>query len=313
LKEELSDGKILFGFVRFDLNNTKKLVYISYCGEGVQERNKGFLSNHSSEVGKLVKFFHHQVNARCEEDLDEKALQLLLLKSAGSNYDAGAKVQGNTKYVPTNVAEGRDRVGQSNVKQRVVSRAEYKVTDERQKFWEDNQTQELHEKRALPQIKGEYVSKQDREQFWGENKAKAIEIKSAKTQDYQQSESRNQFWAENEVAKQAHPSQQPVEKPTSLPPVVAKAPAIPPPAMELNEEVAPPPPPRSQPEPIPEHQGAYIVRALYDFVAENESDLNFSEGEHITVLDNRDPSGWWEGEVDGRVGFFPSNFVEDIQ
>jgi hypothetical protein len=30
------------------------------------------------------------------------------------------------------------------------------------------------------------------------------------------------------------------------------------------------------------------------------------------VLDQSDPSGWWQGTTNGITGFFPSNFVEQI-
>lgn len=36
--------------------------------------------------------------------------------------------------------------------------------------------------------------------------------------------------------------------------------------------------------------------------------LSFRAGQ-VVRLYNRDPSGWWDGEVDGRRGWFPSNYV----
>ena len=36
--------------------------------------------------------------------------------------------------------------------------------------------------------------------------------------------------------------------------------------------------------------------------------LSFRAGQVIHVL-NRDPSGWWDGELEGRRGWFPSNYV----
>jgi len=51
---------------------------------------------------------------------------------------------------------------------------------------------------------------------------------------------------------------------------------------------------------------------LYTFAAENETDLTFSEGDIINVLDDTDPSGWWKGEFNGYEGFFPCNYVERI-
>jgi son of sevenless-like protein len=40
--------------------------------------------------------------------------------------------------------------------------------------------------------------------------------------------------------------------------------------------------------------------------------LSFKAGQVIRVY-NRDPSGWWDGELEGRRGWFPSNYVsEDV-
>jgi len=49
---------------------------------------------------------------------------------------------------------------------------------------------------------------------------------------------------------------------------------------------------------------------MHDFSAQgqNVTCLAFTAGQVIRVL-NRDTSGWWDGEVDGRRGWFPSNYV----
>ncbi len=31
--DEVNDGRVLFAFVSFDINNTRKFVYIAWCGE----------------------------------------------------------------------------------------------------------------------------------------------------------------------------------------------------------------------------------------------------------------------------------------
>jgi len=55
------------------------------------------------------------------------------------------------------------------------------------------------------------------------------------------------------------------------------------------------------------------VRALYDFTAENEGDLTFAAGDVLFIVDDSDPSGWWQGRDNaGNVGAFPSNLVERI-
>jgi len=57
-----------------------------------------------------------------------------------------------------------------------------------------------------------------------------------------------------------------------------------------------------------EPDGAVAV-ALWDFGGERDTDLTFSQGDVITVI-QRFSNGWWEGEIDGVIGDFPSNFVE---
>ncbi|TBU31873.1 ras GEF [Dichomitus squalens] len=52
------------------------------------------------------------------------------------------------------------------------------------------------------------------------------------------------------------------------------------------------------------------VLAMHDFSPQqpNATCLSFRAGQVIHVL-NRDQSGWWDGELDGRRGWFPSNYV----
>jgi len=54
-----------------------------------------------------------------------------------------------------------------------------------------------------------------------------------------------------------------------------------------------------------------VVKALYDYNAQDTKDLSFKEGDYIRLIDKSNPSGWWEGELNGKRGLFPSTFVED--
>uniref|UniRef100_A0A8C4ZJC0 FCH and double SH3 domains 2 n=2 Tax=Gadus morhua TaxID=8049 RepID=A0A8C4ZJC0_GADMO len=57
------------------------------------------------------------------------------------------------------------------------------------------------------------------------------------------------------------------------------------------------------------------VRALYDYDGQAEEELSFVEGAVIRLLsrDMQTDDGFWEGELNGRVGVFPSVLVEDLQ
>ncbi|CAE6391038.1 unnamed protein product [Rhizoctonia solani] len=57
-------------------------------------------------------------------------------------------------------------------------------------------------------------------------------------------------------------------------------------------------------------ESEYVV-ALHDFVPVNGNTtcLSFRSGQIIHVL-NRDSTGWWDGELEGRRGWFPSNYVK---
>ena len=56
-------------------------------------------------------------------------------------------------------------------------------------------------------------------------------------------------------------------------------------------------------------QPEYVL-AMHDYIPDqrNATCLGFCAGQVIRVL-NRDSSGWWDGELDGSRGWFPSNYV----
>ncbi|KAM3932370.1 intersectin-2 isoform 2-T2 [Leptodactylus fuscus] len=51
------------------------------------------------------------------------------------------------------------------------------------------------------------------------------------------------------------------------------------------------------------------VIAMYDYIANNEDELNFNKGQLINVI-NKDDVDWWQGEINGVTGLFPSNYVK---
>lgn len=54
------------------------------------------------------------------------------------------------------------------------------------------------------------------------------------------------------------------------------------------------------------------ARVVYDYAAEEENELDLTEGsivEHIEQVDE----GWWSGTSNGKSGLFPSNYVELLE
>ena len=51
--------------------------------------------------------------------------------------------------------------------------------------------------------------------------------------------------------------------------------------------------------------------ALYDFEAENYGELTIVEGQKVELLSQPDDE-WFEGRVDGKIGFFPIRYVRVI-
>jgi len=52
-------------------------------------------------------------------------------------------------------------------------------------------------------------------------------------------------------------------------------------------------------------------RALYDFVPEEPNELPLKSGDVVVVL-QKNENGWYGGERAGKLGFFPSSYVEII-
>ncbi|CAG0899676.1 unnamed protein product [Cyprideis torosa] len=56
---------------------------------------------------------------------------------------------------------------------------------------------------------------------------------------------------------------------------------------------------------VPEER---LVQAMYDFVPQEEGELEFRRGDVITVSDQSD-NHWWTGEIGNRRGYFPATYV----
>jgi len=66
--------------------------------------------------------------------------------------------------------------------------------------------------------------------------------------------------------------------------------------------------PRLPPKPVKDQ-----CLVLFPYTAQNEDELTLEEGQMVTILTQEvEDKGWWKGELEGRVGVFPDNFVKRI-
>ncbi|XP_076444940.1 intersectin-1-like isoform X4 [Babylonia areolata] len=72
-----------------------------------------------------------------------------------------------------------------------------------------------------------------------------------------------------------------------------------------------PQPQPTAPAPSLPASSAERLMALYPYTAQNNDELTFEKDAVITVL-SRDNPDWWQGEVNGQTGLFPSNYVTPL-
>ncbi|XP_007669385.2 nostrin isoform X1 [Ornithorhynchus anatinus] len=54
-----------------------------------------------------------------------------------------------------------------------------------------------------------------------------------------------------------------------------------------------------------------VCKALYTFQARSDDELNLERGNLVTIH-QKDDEGWWFGSLNGKMGYFPSAYVEEV-
>ncbi|XP_035854166.1 SH3 domain-containing kinase-binding protein 1 isoform X5 [Sander lucioperca] len=67
-------------------------------------------------------------------------------------------------------------------------------------------------------------------------------------------------------------------------------------------------------EPDGKARGREQCKVLFPYEAQNEDELSLKEGEIINIITKEcADAGWWKGEIGGRQGVFPDNFVKLLE
>jgi len=77
-----------------------------------------------------------------------------------------------------------------------------------------------------------------------------------------------------------------------------------------SEPKQPQPQPVKQPQP-PKQTQQPKAKAMYAYAGQTQDELTFKEGD-ILIIHKKDPGGWWEGELNGKRGWVPANYLEEI-
>jgi amphiphysin len=67
-------------------------------------------------------------------------------------------------------------------------------------------------------------------------------------------------------------------------------------------------PAQPRPPPRPMSVNAIRARAMWDFAAQDPSELSFRKGDVLNILERN--GEWWKGELNGQVGVLPANYVQ---
>lgn len=75
----------------------------------------------------------------------------------------------------------------------------------------------------------------------------------------------------------------------------------------MSTSVATPTPPK----PIRKPGKVRVVKALYNYTAQQPDELSFQEGDILYVHDNHLDPNWWKAKCGDREGLVPANYVEE--
>jgi len=397
ITELVSDGKLMFAYLRKEMSETWKYVLIAWCGDGVPANIKGFFPTHKEEMEAFLRKnnfnYAAMISAREESDLEEAEIVKALNKTSTFIRARTAKDKPveklddvrNRYWTNQRQQEKQDKEAFAARKKQKEAEAQASLESDRVRMQRQAEAllaeREAEREQAAERFREEEAERTQRQNAYFESQHNRVMAETdrsgAPTSDYgsdrapapvSRGKAAARFMSACQQQDEPKPAPRAAPRPAGRRPAPAPQPEPEPepepepaqeesswgatetyeeqpaaeetyeeqpaeetyeeqPAEETYEEQPAEETYEEQPaEETYEEQpaeetyddqggaqgGEGQARALYDYEAAQEGDLEFHEGDIINLIDTSDPSGWWVGELNGYQGNFPSNFVERI-
>lgn len=64
---------------------------------------------------------------------------------------------------------------------------------------------------------------------------------------------------------------------------------------------------------LPPKRKRELCQVEFAYIPQNEDELELNVGDIITIVSKEAQDiGWWKGEINGKIGVFPDNFVKTL-
>ena len=136
LKDDLSDAKIMYGFIRVEDPKTSlpKYVFLHWQGESVPGTRKGLSATHLKDIEKYFYGAHLTIHARNDDEVDEKDIVAKVSKVSATAY--------NFKEQRSSISDAPKPGIVGSVHQKINPKAELPDMDAREKFWNSEESRE---------------------------------------------------------------------------------------------------------------------------------------------------------------------------
>ncbi|RUP48706.1 P-loop containing nucleoside triphosphate hydrolase protein [Jimgerdemannia flammicorona] len=116
------------------------------------------------------------------------------------------------------------------------------------------------------------------------------------------------------LLKKGGPSKKPVTNAAPRPrPVPAATNDTPASSSSAKARAPPPPPPAPPAPPAPRAAPAVpVYKTIYPFQGQESGEISFDTDEIIEIIE-KDENGWWLARKDGKEGWVPSNYLEEVK